>query len=516
MAERIVSYRDTFINSSGTFLSRLTGILKQNVVNYLFGASQDPFILAFRLVNSFRRYIGEGALTSAFIPVYQKEMSEKKHKNKADLFASNVINIFLIITGFLTITGIILAPYYTPYLVPGYKKGSFELHSNILLTMIMMPYIIFIFLYAISMGILNCHKKFFTSAFSPLFFNIAFIVIPILFYKQLGIYSLGIAVLIGVIAMFLFQLFELIPLKFKYSFYLNPKDQSLKSFFSLFNPTAINMIVLTVKNLVTTLFLSLYIGSAMLYMNAMMIIEAPLGIVGIAIGTVIMPLLSRFNANRDEKNFQKTLVEGFYLFFYLMIPISVFFILFPDTIINSVFRDIMKIFTGNTGKFTPLLMKQNYIALSIYSLALIPMGCTVLFEKLFYSRHDAKTPLFANIVVFIISFSLYFSALIPSISFYGVFIADTIAAWMTLIYYLYFLNKASIKINYFKSKFLKKIVALILLSFVSAALILPFHIYVYLKNWHPFISFSLAGIELALFGGIYYILSRIFGLELKR
>lgn len=518
MAKRFVSYRHTFINSIGTFFSRITGVLKQNVVSYLFGAAQDPFWLSFRLVNSFRRYIGEGAMTSAFIPVFQKKLSENPEENKdhpAFLFANNVINLFLLINLLLVILGALFAPLYAPLLVPGYKKGSPELTQNIWLTVIMMPYLIFISLYAIFMGVLNSHKKFTASAFAPVFFNIAFILFPIFLIHHIGIYSLGIAVVAGVILMVIAQFFELYQVGFRYRFILNFKDPALKDFFRLFSPTALNMVVLTVKNYATTFFLSFFIGSAMVYMNSYLIIEAPLGIIGIAIGTVIMPLLSRFNVEKNTVDFQKSMVEGFYLLFYFMVPVSFFFFLYNDTVCNSVFRDIMRFVTGGTGKYTAALFLDTYKTVAIYSLALLPMGAVIIFEKVFYSLHDAKTPLRANIIIFILSFGIYFTTFIPSIGYFGVFIADTIAAWMTLAFYAISLNK---KLNLgpvFKG-LLYKLLFLIVFSAIASAAIYPFHQNVYLHAQTPLQALAFAASEFGIFSALYYIITKIFRMDLKK
>ncbi len=507
------------INSLGAFFSRLTGVLKQNVSNFLFGAGQDPFLMAFRFVNSFWRYVGDGgALTSAFIPSFQKKLhagGDASGKKEAFRFASNVMNIFFLINLAIVVLGMLLAPLYAPLLVPGYKKGSPQLTQNIFLTMIMMPYLIFISFYAMIMGILNSHKKFTASAFAPVVSNLAFMVIPLLFYKNLGIYSLGIAVIAGAVFMVLTQLFELRQIGFKYSFVLDFKDKNLKEFFKLYFPTAVNMIVVTVKYYANSIFLSLYLGSAMIYMNAFLIIQAPLGIVGTAIGSVMMPLLSRFHAEGDMEKFNRSIIEGFYMILYLMIPFAFFFIVFPDTVANTVFRDITKLLTGNTGKFTDEFLRQTYTAVRIYALALLPMGCALILDKIFYSLHDAGTPLRANIIIFVMSFGLYFSSFLPGIAFYGVFAADMIASWMMLLYYVFKLKKSG-KINIKNSGLFTKTAVLIVLSLIACGAVYPLHRFIYLGVQNALPALCIAALEFALFGTFYYILTRIFRMDLKR
>ncbi len=518
MAKRLVSYRHTLVNSVGTLFSRVTGVLKQNVSNYLFGAAQDPFLMAFRLVNSFSRYIGDGAFTYAFIPVFQKTLHDCRDDSKSELafrFASNIINIFIVVNTMLVIAGAALAPLYAPFLVPGYKSGSDLLRQNIILTMIMMPYLIFISLYALIMGVLNSHKKFMASAFAPFFSNVVFMIIPILFVRTIGIYSLGIAVVAGSVLMVAIQLIELRKIGFRYTFVLNFRDPYLSDFMKLFKPTALNMIVITVKFYATTIFLSFFLGSATIYFNSYLIIQAPLGIIGWAVGTVMMPLLSKFNTTSDSTSYNRSLSEGLNLVLYLMIPIAVFFAVFPDTVVNSLFRDITTFFVKSTGKFTSDLLHKHYLAVTLYSAALLPMALVMIFERVFYSLNDAKTPLRANFIIFILSVGLYFSSFLPEIAFYGVFAADMIASWMTLLYYLFSLKRKK-RFNLGNYGLTGRTAILFLISFAATALIYPLHRFVYRPMQNALLSLCLAAAELLLYAVFYYIISSKLKMDLRR
>ncbi len=509
---RLVSYKNTFVNSIGTFISRITGVLKQNVISFLFGYTADRFVAAFRIVNAFRRYIGEGgALGNSFIPIFQKKLTTEGEE-KAFLFASNIINIFLVINISLIILLTVLIPIYFPILFVGFKYGSEAYFETLYLYLIMLPYIIFICLYAIFMGMLNSFKKFFASAFAPVVFNIFFIIFPILSVKRIGIYSLGLSVFIGVIIMVLCQIFELKQIGFKYRFYLNFKDRDVKDFFKLFFPTAGNMLFLTFKNLLTTTFLAFFPGGNIVMLNALMIIEAPLGFISIAIGTVLMPLLSKFHTEQNKENFSKSINEALYMLSYFMIPISVFFIIYPDTVVNSIFRDVMIFFTGSTGKYTSTLLQMTYFTTAIYAIGLYAMGITVIYEKIFYSMHDAKTPFKANVIVFLWSFVFYFSAFFPKIGMYGIFVTDSIATWLTFIYYFIRIRKLKL---YHNENFLNTIFLLII-AIVSSFLVMPFYHFIYLKIDYSLIFIIKAGIQFFLFGFFYYIITKIFKLDLKK
>ncbi len=510
---RLVSYKHTLTNSLGTFFSRLTGILKQNVISYIFGFTADRFVAAFRLVNAFRRYIGEGgALGNAFIPTFQKKLT-LEGKEKAFLFASNVINIFLITNISIIVLLTVFIPFYFPLMVIGFRPSTIAYIETLYLYLIMLPYIAFICIYAIFMGMLNSFKKFFASAFAPVVFNVFFIIFPIFSVRKIGIYSLGFSVLIGVILMVLCQIYELKQIGFKYHFYLNFKDEDIKEFFRLFWPTAGNMLFLTFKNLLTTAFLTFFAGGNIVMLNALILIEAPLGIISIAIGTVLMPLLSKFNSEQNKENFKKAIDEALYLFSYFMIPVSLFFVIFPDTIVNSVFRDVMLFFRGNTGRYTTDLLKMTYLATSIYAIGLFSMGATVIYEKIYYSLHDAKTPFKINVIIFLWSFIFYFSAFLPVLGMYGIFIADTVGIWLTYFYYNIKLKKTlEIKEN----KIIKKLVYLLLIAIVSNLFTYPLYYYFYRNLSHPLISIFKALLQFVVFSSIYYILTRIFKLDVKR
>jgi putative peptidoglycan lipid II flippase len=486
------------------------------VSNFLFGAGLDPFWMAFRLVNSFRRYIGEGALTYAFIPVFQKALHEDSDplvKKSAFRFASNIINIFILINAVVVILGVVLAPLYAPLLVPGYRNGI--LHQNIILTMIMMPYVIFISLYALIMGILNSYKKFTSSAFAPFFFNVVFMLFPIFLYRKFGIYSLGIAVVAGSLLMVVSQVLELGMIGFRYSFTLDFKDPYLKSFIKLFTPTAFNMIFFTVKNYATSIFLSFFLGSATIFMNTFMIVEAPLGIIGFAIGTVMMPLLSKFSIESDYESFNRSIFEGFNMVLYFIVPVTLFCGLYPDAVVNSVFRDITRFLKGSTGKFTTELLRGHYLALSLYSAALLPMAAAMIFERVFYSLHDARTPLKASIIVFFLSIGLYFSSFLPKIAFYGVFAADMTASWVTILYYIMRLRKTG-KVNLKNMGLISRTFSFVAFSLISSLIIYPLHRFVYQTIHDAFLAMCIAVLEFVIYAFFYYILTRFFKMDLKR
>lgn len=514
MGKRLVSYRHTFINSVGTFFSRVLGILKWTIVNYLFGASADPFHASFKVINNLRRIVGEGAVSNAFIPVYQLKNDE--NREQADLFASNIINLFVIGTAILTLIGILLAPYYFPLLMSGNEAGSENLKAGVILMMIMMPFTIFISLFALAMGVLNSHKRFTTPAFAPLVFNVVFIIFPLLFHKQLGIYSLGIGVVVGGLGMFLLEIIELIGIGFKYRLHVDIKSPAIRKFFRLFMPTALNMGILMLNALISMSFISfLQEGSFTVIQNAFIINQAPIGVFGIAIGTVLLPLLSGFSVRNDQIQFRKAVGEGFYLLFYLMMPISLFFIIYPDILVNLFHRDLMLLFTGNIGEFTDVLFAQLIGATRLYGLGLMAMSLNIVLAKVFYSISDAKTPLWGSIVLTVISLGGFIVNHFTGGDFRGIIIADVVASWGVSLLYLLRLRR-SVDMKALAKEILLKMLIIILISCIVIGIVYPFYRFVYTEMDNVYLSL-LTGIgSLLIFSGVYYLITKIFKLELKK
>jgi putative peptidoglycan lipid II flippase len=512
--KRMISYRHTLINSIGTFLSRITGIVKWTVINPLFGKGLDPFHASFRVINNLRKIVGEGVIANAFIPVFQGRNTEDKEK--ANLFASNVINIFLIFTVAITALGIIFARSYFPIFVPGFAEGSIELEQSIVLTMIMMPFVIFIFLFAVSMGILNSHRRFTTPAFAPIVFNVVCVGFALVFHGRFGVYSVGIGVAVGSALMFLIELIELFGVGFRYRLYINFRDPALREFFKLFFPTALNMVVLMILSLVFTLFVSfLPSGSFTVIQNSQVLNQAPIGIVGVAIATVMLPLLSKPEVQSSKTDFEKTISEGFFMFFYLIIPFTMFFAVFPDIIVNIAYRDILVWIIGDTGKYTTDLLELNYTITAVYASALPPMGLNLILAKIFYSRKDAKTPLVANIVLLAASTGLYFISRIDSIGATGIGVADSIAAWLTSGYFLIRLRKY-VKLRELEKGLFVKVAAITIISGLTALVVYPVYKYLYIPQSNALLLLLYGGLVFLIFAGLYYGVCKIFKMELKR
>jgi putative peptidoglycan lipid II flippase len=516
----MVSFKHTLINSIGTLFSRITGMLKFTVITGLYGKSADPFQASFKMINNLRKIVGEGALNNAFIPSYQAVNQEDREKSF--LFASNIINIFLIATVTITLLGILFAPLFVPLLVPGYvhditrRFANAKLYETINMTIIMMPFVIFISLFSMAMGVLNSNKRFFTPAFSPIVFNLAFMIVPLIFIREWGTYALGASVLIGSMLMFLMELVELVRMGFKYRLHINLKDPAVRKFFRLFLPTSVNMVVLMVATFTSTIFLS-YLpgGSFVVINNSFMINQAPIGVIGIALATVLLPLLSGINRKVDHEKFDRAINEGFRLLLYLIVPLSFLLILFPDIAVNLAYRDPFRLFTGDTGKYTPELLGLTSVLTAWYAVGLLPMSLNVIFAKISYSMSDAKTPLITNIVLLVTGTGLYFLSWIPSIGVSGIAIADISASWITVFFYIWRLwpvFKSKAVLDGIGAGILKSVLA----SVIASAAVYPLYRFVYQTDMSVIPAIGLAFGMTALFGGGYFLIGKLIKWEIHR
>jgi len=197
------------IVGGATFISRILGYIRDAVIAAYFGTGTfaDIFFIAYRIPNFFRRLVGEGALTVSFIPVFTEELTLNS-KDRAKRLVSISFTFFTILLAVLTIIGILFSPQIVEIMVPGFAKIENKLPLTISLTQWMFPFLFFICLAALSMGVLNSLKCFSAPALSPVWFNLSMIgstIFFIPFFKQ-GVYALAFGVVFGGMLQLLYQL----------------------------------------------------------------------------------------------------------------------------------------------------------------------------------------------------------------------------------------------------------------------------------------------------------------------
>jgi len=312
---------------SATLLSRIFGFVRDAVIAWYFGTglSSDAFFVAFRIPNLLRRLFGEGSLSISFIPVFTEYLSNRGRSEAFDLARSAVrlLSVLLVLTA---IAGILLAPLVVRIIAPGWSGAPEKYQLTVTLTRIMFPYIFFIGLVALAMGILNVLGHFAAPALAPVFLNIAMIgsIFFISPYMEDPVMGLAIGVLVGGALQLVLQL----PFLIRKGFYFWQKatlyHPGLKKIGKLMLPATFGAAVYQINILVGTLLATLLPEGSVSYLYyADRLVQFPLGVFAIATATAVLPSLSRQAAANDFQSLRDTFNHALNLVFFITIPAMV-------------------------------------------------------------------------------------------------------------------------------------------------------------------------------------------------
>ncbi len=412
---------------SFTVLSRILGYIRDGTVAYVFGAGMqaDAFFAAFRIANLLRRLVGEGALTSSFIPIFTDVLSTRSTA-EARRVSSSVFTLFAFILIALSIIGILASDWLVWAMSPGFAADPAKFHLTVRLTQFMFPYMLFIGLMAIAMGVLNSLKHFAAPAAAPIFLNISIVACVFLaapFLKEKA-YSLAIGVLIGGVMQFAVQLpylkkFSMSP-SVSFAFF----DPAIKKIFLLMGPAAFGVGVYQLNLFVTMWFASgLAEGSVSYLYYAGRLMEIPIGVFGVAVSTAVLPSLSEHAAKEEWAEFRSSVSFALRIVGFVTIPATVGLIILNRPIIEALFK---------RGSFGGLAVDGTSSALFYYALGLVPVSISRILASVFYSRKDAATPVWAGLASFV--FNVIFSfLLIGSLSHSGLALAASLAAFANML-----------------------------------------------------------------------------------
>jgi len=325
-----------------TLLSRILGMVRDITITYLFGASMvtDAFWVAFRIPNLLRRLFAEGALTVSFIPVFTDKL-ENQGRNKAKEVSDSVFTLLSITLILLCVVGVIFSPYFVKLFASGFDEDSFNL--TVLLNRIMFPYIVFISLTALCMGVLNSLRHFFAPAFSPVLFNLCIILIAILFHTKfdIPIMSLAIAVLLGGVLQFIFQIPFLKSNDFVFKPRINLYSPEVRRILYLMIPQLFGLAVYNFNIIVNTQYASYLPSGTVSYLFlSERLIEFPLGIIAVSLGTVLLPSLSSYISRGETKKFADTYISSLKLLLYIMVPCMFGLIFISKPICNMIYQGV--------------------------------------------------------------------------------------------------------------------------------------------------------------------------------
>ena len=372
----------------GTLLSRILGFLRDMVIAQFFGAGMaaDAFFVAFRIPNLWRRLVGEGSLTISFIPVYTEYLTRhsKEETREVTHIAFTIAGIGLFI---LTLLGIFFSPILIRIVAPGFIQIPEKFQLTVTLNRIIFPYLFFMGLFALCMGILNSMRHFFAPAIAPIFLNLSMIVSVLLFYQvlQKPVMALAAGVLAGGLIQFLFQIPFLLKRGVSFRFNFHFSHPAIKRIGSLMVPGLIGTAVYQINVFVDTIFASfLPSGSVSYLFFADRLMEFPLGIFAIAIGMASLPSLSALASQGKREELRETLSFTFRLVSFISIPAMIGLISLKTPIIHLLFQ---------RGQFDVRATVMTAQALLCYSVGLWAIAGARTIVPAFYSLQDTWTPL---------------------------------------------------------------------------------------------------------------------------
>jgi putative peptidoglycan lipid II flippase len=391
--------RSAGIVSIAVAMSRVTGLVREMVMARLFGAGfvYDAFLLGFRIPNLTRDLFAEGALSSAFVPIFTQTLSQKGRKEAAVLF-NLVATALLIIVGLFCVLGVIFSPALVNLLAEGFHQvpGKFELAVR--MTRIMFPFLLLVALAAQAMGVLNACNRFAVPAMASTFFNIGSIVFGLIAGYWIGP-MLGIepitGMAIGVVCGGALQLFWQIPSLRAEGFIFRPtfdwSHPGLRTIIRLMGPAILGNAAVQINVMVNTNFASRIPGNGPVSWlgYAFRFMQLPLGLFGVAIASATLPSISRSAGAGNFEEFRRTLSRSLGMVFLLTLPSSIGLIVLGKTMIGAIYQ---------YGKFNGRDTEQTALALSCYAVGLAGYSALKVLNPAFYALHDARTPMIVSLV----------------------------------------------------------------------------------------------------------------------
>ncbi|WFW29771.1 MAG: murein biosynthesis integral membrane protein MurJ [Wolbachia endosymbiont of Menacanthus eurysternus] len=449
-------FKSIFTFSFFTAISRVLGLMRDVLIAMVFGTTPlaDVFFSSFRFANLLRSFFAEGAFATSFIPLYSAESCDSK---RAFSFASNVISFVFIILLVFCIIMQFFFPYMIQVFIPGFDQNKLVL--AVTLSRIMMPYIIFVSIASLIGGMLQVREHFVSTAIAPIVLNLCLIVSLFIPYIETPAHNLSIAVLIGGIFQLLLMLFS--AYKFKAAFFFSIKlSNQVKLFFKRVISAITNNCVTQISLWIDVIMAS-FIPNAVSYIYyADRLNQLPQGMIGTAIGTVLLPLISK-QINNTE-NIVKIQSKALNVGLTLVMPITAAFIIIPDKILLTLF---------SYGKFDHHAVEQITPILIALSTSLPAFIINKVLLPTFFANGSFKIPTIFSLTCLVVNIVLNL-LLTHKYQHIGIAIATSISTWINSI----------LLINYLTVNRMYKISRVLLLNIIKiiiATLIMSIVLYIF-------------------------------------
>jgi putative peptidoglycan lipid II flippase len=398
------------IVSASITVSRITGLLRESVLSWLFGAgaTYDAYVLGYRIPNLARELFAEGALSFAFVPTFTRYLATKSHAEAREL--SNITaTVLLVIAGSFCALGILLSPWIVDLFAPGFHgvPGKSELATSLVRTMF--PFLLLLALAAQAQGVLYATHRFAVPAVSPAIFNLVSVssglAIGSWLAPRLG-FSMVEGMASGVVVGGVAQLAFLLPSVWRAGFAWRPrwnlKHEGVLHILTLMGPAVIGNASGQINVLVNTNFAAGLRDASGHVMNgpvswlayAYRFFVLPLGIFGVAIASAALPRISRSAAHRNFVEFREILSRSILMILLLTVPASVGLAVLGESMIGIVYQH---------GKFLASDTHQTALALTCYAVGLAGYSVMKLAAPAFYTLGDSRTPMFVSLAAVLVN-----------------------------------------------------------------------------------------------------------------
>ena len=444
-----------------TLISRILGYVRDILIAIFLGTSlfADAFFVAFRLPNTFRRLFAEGTFNAAFIPSYAGALSNSKLE--ADNFAKNVFNLLFIILLIFVLVAEIFMPQLIFLIAPGFYKDPEKLKIAIDLSRITFPFLFFVCLASFFGAILNSYNKFAVAAAAPIILNVVLIG-SLFFSKWVNISDVLMLSYAVSIAGFLQLVLLLFFVKKNFQPILTIKiriDEKIKFFFKKLLPSIFSSGVTQINILVGTIIASFQAGAVSYLYYADRVYQINLAVAGIAVGTVMLPELSKYVKQKNSEQISNLQNRALELCLFLSVPAATALVLASEQIITSLF---------GYGSFNNESVINTAIALTFFAFGVPAFSILKIFSNYFFARSDTKTPFYLSVISVILNVLISVS-FFNKIGFVIIPIATSISSWINVFFHFYFIRKRNF--YYFDEIFIYKFPRMILSVVVMGAVL---------------------------------------------
>jgi len=381
------------IVSAAIMLSRVLGLARDVIFAALFGADKgmDAFLTAFRVPNLLRDLFAEGALSTAFVTVFSQRIATDGEEAAWKL-ASKMATLTTVFMSLVTLIGVIFSGPFIRFISPGFANEAGKTALTIHLTQIMFPFILMVSLAALVMGMLNSTNRFTAPALASSFFNIGSIAGGVAFgwwmdphFGERALTGLALGTLLGGMLQLAVQLPDLRRAGFRLVLDFRWNDPGVRKVLVLMIPAVIAASAVQINVMINTIFAS-YLGNGPItwLSYAFRLMQLPLGIFGVAVATVTLPVISRASAIGDMARFRSTLSKAMRLAVFLTLPSAVGLVFLAQPIISLIYQ---------RGRFTDVATLHTAEALQYYAIGLVGYSCIKVLSPAFYAINHKWTPM---------------------------------------------------------------------------------------------------------------------------